>query len=137
MDTPKKNGHRKEKKDVNLAKLETRNVPVSKAPKFTNESTGVNVTLLKGTLNRFRLVGPESGQVLAGTLMPTEVNPTTNEAKSWWTDEYSTADAQGAFEAQNEALKSVIAEGRPSDIRTGSVVALTVRDPRMGLPKHR
>ena len=45
-------------KDVNGKKLETRNVPFLRTPKYISSS--VAVTLLKDTLNRFRLVGPES-----------------------------------------------------------------------------
>ena len=64
----------KKKKNVNLEKLETRNVPFARVPKFKNEFRDVKIRLLKDTLNRFRLTGPESGLVLAKTLRLTCVD---------------------------------------------------------------
>ncbi len=58
-----------EKKNVNLVKLEPKNIPFERVPKFKGPKVVVN--FLKDTLNRFRLIGPQSTTVLKGALQST------------------------------------------------------------------
>ena len=130
---------KRRKKDVNAAKLATRNVPFNRAPKYHSETGTVTVTLLKDTINRFRLIGPESGAVLAASLRRTEVAVPKSECKEekWWMQECSTESDKARLSAQWEALEGTVAAARPAEVRAGSVFAVTVRDPRAVLPKKR
>jgi hypothetical protein len=121
-------------KDVNGAKLATRNVPFDKTPKY-DCNDDVTITLLKDTLNRFRIVGPQSGAVLGLALAKTEVG-SDSAGEKWWRTEYMSEEAKARFAAQCEALAAV-AGLKPSEMPVGSVVAATVRDPRMMLPQLR
>ena len=131
---------KRRKKDVSAAKLATRNVPFDRAPKYLSATGAVNVTLLKDTINRFRLVGPESGAVLAASLRRTEVVAATKsewKEEKWWMREYSTESEAARLSAQWEALEGTVAASRPAEVRAGSVFAVTVRDPRAVLPRKR
>ena len=54
--------------DVEKTKLETRNVPSVRTPKYCSDGGSVEMVLLKDTLNRFRLTGPLSHAVLLESL---------------------------------------------------------------------
>ena len=125
---------KRRKKDVVAAKLATRNVPFDRTPKYRSSTGAVTVTLLKDTLNRFRLVGPESGTVLAAALRRTSLDAESDGTK-WWKREGE----RGAetFSAQWEALEMTVSKVRPAQVKAGSVFAATVRDPRAILPKKR
>ena len=58
----------KKKLDVEKTKLETRNVPFIRTPKYCSDGGNVEMVLLKDTLNRFRLTGPLSQAVLLESL---------------------------------------------------------------------
>ncbi|XP_069702089.1 ribonucleases P/MRP protein subunit POP1 isoform X2 [Periplaneta americana] len=60
--------NREKKKDVEETKLAPRNVPFVRTPKYTSSNDSVKMTLLKDTLNRFRLTGPLSHSVLLESL---------------------------------------------------------------------
>ena len=125
---------KRRKKDVVAAKLATRNVPFDRTPKYRSSTGAVTVTLLKDTLNRFRLVGPESGAVLASALRRTSLDAELDGTK-WWKKEGE----RGAetFSVQWEALEATVSKVRPAEVKAGSVFAATVRDPRAILPKKR
>ena len=59
---------KKKKLDVEKTKLETRNVPFIRTPKYCSDCGSVEMVLLKDTLNRFRLTGPLSQAVLLESL---------------------------------------------------------------------
>lgn len=129
---------KRRKKDVGAAKLATRNVPFDRTPKYRSSTGTVTVTLLKDTINRFRLVGPESGAVLAAALRRTVLDAKSNGTKWWETErEGETAPAAETFSAQWEALEATLGKTRPSEMKAGSVFAVTARDPRAVLPKKR
>ncbi len=61
------------------SKLALKNVPASRAPAFTN-GRGIRITELKDTLNRFRLIGPQSRRILQRTLIKSDQGG--NDAKN-------------------------------------------------------
>ena len=127
---------KRRKKDVGAAKLATRNVPFDRAPKYRSSTGAVTVTLLQDTINRFRLVGPESGAVLAAALRRTALD-TKSDGTKWWEREGERAPVAETFSAQWEALETTLGKARPAEMKAGSVFAVTVRDPRAVLPKNR
>lgn len=124
-------------KNVNQQKLETRNIPFVKVPKYKNEFRNVTIRLLKDTLNRFRLTGPECGQILSKTLRLSNIDISKDQSK-WWNSEFlSNPDLKKDFEAQKEFWTDA---GRvpPGEILlSGFVLGLTVRDPRAFLPQKK
>lgn len=59
---------KRKKLDVEKTKLETRNVPFVRTPKYCSDGGSVEMVLLKDTLNRFCLTGPLSQAVLLESL---------------------------------------------------------------------
>ena len=134
-DEPKPPASKKPKlvKDVNSQKLEPRNVPFVKVPKFKNEFRSVTLRLLKDTLNRFRLIGPEAGQILAKTLRLASIG---GDGRKWW-QQQQTPNSLSAFEAQS-SFWSDAGRTPPGDIpMPGFALGLTVRDPRVFLPRKK
>ena len=127
---------KRRKKDVGAAKLATRNVPFERTPKYRSSTGAVTVTLLKDTINRFRLVGPESGVVLSAALKRTAFD-TTLDGTKWLEREGERTQAKETFSAQWEALQVTVGKMWPAEIKAGSVFGVTVRDPRVVLPKKR
>lgn len=120
--TPKKkrklqNG---EAKNVEEVKLETRNVPFERTPKYRSSVGSVEMFLLKDTLNRFRLTGPLSQEVLKEALQLANNN----------------ADDQGgeshiSFWLENQKVSS------PAELPPRMILCLTVKDPRLNIPDKR
>lgn len=85
---------KKKKLDVEKTKLETRNVPFIRTPKYSSDNGSVEMVLLKDTLNRFRLTGPLSQAVLLESLRIANIlegetgkkKPDTKEAESSFGD---------------------------------------------------
>ncbi|CAL4110053.1 unnamed protein product, partial [Meganyctiphanes norvegica] len=67
------------------SKLESRNVPFNRTPKYVSQSGDVTLVLLKDTLNRFRLIGPDSYKNLSLAFHPIKVNA--NEIDNFQMDE--------------------------------------------------
>ena len=109
---------------MNAKKLETRNVPVQeKAPRFVSGNGKIKFVMLKDTLNRIRLIGPESQFILGRTL-----NKTTKP--EWWPDNLD-------FEKKIVHFSENLSQIRPGEVKAGSVFSVTVRDPRTVLPGKR
>ena len=126
-------------KDVNTEKLETRNVPFERTPKYISGDGSTSMTLLKDTLNRFRLLGPRAYRVLfsaaAAANVAVEVVEGTAECEEakelWWKHYYSEEGRLQSHQQQVAAWKQLASCSHP----LGKVVLpLTVRDPRVTLP---
>ncbi len=123
-------------KDVNVSakKLEPRNVPFARTPKFESPSR-IRVCLLRDTLNRFRLVGPSATEVLASVLQKTSVTSSEDHA-SWWVTFYKEEAKKQEFEDEFDEWNR-LSRFRPGHVMPGSVASLVVRDPRVLLPQKR
>ncbi|XP_068211300.1 ribonucleases P/MRP protein subunit POP1 [Palaemon carinicauda] len=130
-------------KDVNGAKLALKNIPFERTPKYHN-SSGISMTLLKDTLCRFRLTGPEAISVLKAALIPANllVGNIDNSSEpsdedrintSWWKDYYQDEDKIEFHKSQVEAWNGLTT----SNLKKRMVLPLTVRDPRITLPKKK
>ena len=131
----------RQKKDVNHAKLAMKNVPFERTPKFSSPKTGVTVTMLKGTLNMFRLTGPQTQYVLRRTLQPTTVEREKGEEEDgpdkWWEEYYSKDGRRDAMDGQYNTWKDGLSKACPGQVPPGTVFGLVVRDPRVLLPEKR
>lgn len=113
------------------------------------ENGSVRLESLKDELCRFRLIGPKSHQVVVKALRLAEVNSKhltdamntgqlSGEVKNRWWDDYVVSEC-GSAEAAQQAFswKKVAAVQNAAELPPFFVYGLTVRDPRLFLPKHR
>jgi hypothetical protein len=127
---------------VHATKLAARNVPsATKAPRLVATS-GIELTVLTGTVNRFRLVGPLSAPLLSAVCRPAAVNNTPDgggvgensasnlrfEQRRWWKRFYADPRARTQLAAQSQCMADL------SDPAQGVLQGCTVRDPRLLLP---
>ena len=96
-------------KNVNLEKMSTRNIPADRAPSYQGLE-GTTITDFQGTVNRFRLVGPKSAEILRSVCEPADVESSelVSEKKdlTWWRDYYSSDKNKVNFKSETEAFKS-------------------------------
>ena len=131
---------KKKLKTVNEMKLSGRNVPFERTPKYCSSSSRVSLTLLKDTLNRFRLTGPEVLNVLKAAFIPANVHSVedtdedgVSKDKCWWRDYYNDEAKTNCHQNQAAAFKKL----SYSHLEKRTVLPLTIRDPRMTLPKKK
>jgi ribonuclease P/MRP protein subunit POP1 len=92
---PVKVSQKERKLDIEKTKLETRNIPFIRTPKYCSDNGSVKMVLLKDTLNRFRLTGPLSQAVLLESLHIAnilEADPSKNKPNSEEEEKSSVAD---------------------------------------------
>ena len=96
-------------KNVNLEKMSTRNIPADRAPSYQGLE-GTTITDFQGTVNRFRLNGPKSAEILRSVCEPADVESIdlVSEKKdlTWWRDYYSSDKNKVNFKSETEAFKS-------------------------------
>ena len=102
-----KTGSKGKVKNVNIDKISTRNVPADRAPAF-HGAEGTVLIDFQGTINRFRLVGPKSGEILRSVCMPADVESDESmksEKKdlTWWKDYYSNPQNISRLKSQAES----------------------------------
>jgi len=110
-------------------------------PKWVSSSTNVILSDLEGVFNRIRLYGPlatrtvkETLQVLTPTQIPSsETSTSDNKCNPWWINYFS--DVRKNITADQEDVWSKLKMFQ--DVPVGSVIPLTVRDPRIMIPQKR
>lgn len=121
------------KKNVNQSKVAKKNIPFERTPKYNSPDSSLKMTLLKDTINRFRITGPQSYNVIKTALYPADVTlREKDEAKDqpWWHQYYSDEDQQKIYKHQLETWKSFSSCPPPPN----TVLPMTIRDPRITLP---
>lgn len=139
-------------------KLETRNIPFNRTPKYVSQNGDVTLILLKDTMNRFRLIGPDSHKNINRALHPMKINEReiendqrenipdqvlSNEAKEienievidkdipWWKKYY---EKPHLIEAHKQQVSAWNILGNFEEVTSRYVLPLCVRDPRVTLP---
>lgn len=152
-----------DKKDVEKTKLETRNIPFIRTPKYQSGTCSVQMILLKDTLNRFRLTGPLSQAVLLESLhvahilevvsgkIKVEEDPLDTlqsghapddthmrgGSGDWWTEFYGASHRKESWHCQQTLWQTLKGAASPAQLPPHLVLALTVLDPRLQLPSKR
>ncbi|XP_053105779.1 ribonucleases P/MRP protein subunit POP1 [Hemicordylus capensis] len=107
---------------------------------WTSQTTGIVISDLTMEILRYRLIGPLSHCVLTEALkvasVHTELDSTDAEVNSWWIENCSHPDRVSLHRRQ-EAIFDLLQGLGSSDIPSGTVLGLTVEDPRVNLPKKR
>ncbi|VVC26851.1 POPLD,Ribonuclease P/MRP, subunit POP1 [Cinara cedri] len=105
-----------------------------KTPCFINGA--VKMTLLKGTLNRLRLTGPLSNNVLSRLLYPASlVNSNSCKGDNWWS--FHLNNFKNSIHIQNELWESFSGSNRPESYSPNCVIGFHTIDPRLVFPKKR
>lgn len=110
---------------------------------YFNKNTRVAVVCLKDTMNRFTLRGPETLRVLDRVLVPTTVEPSSDDtsatgardASQWWLSYFSDPAVKQALNINLRAWESMTSV--PGSVDDNLVLPLLVRDPRVMLPTKR
>ncbi|XP_048363390.1 ribonucleases P/MRP protein subunit POP1 isoform X2 [Sphaerodactylus townsendi] len=107
---------------------------------WISQTTGIVISDLTMEILRYRLVGPLSTCVLTEALkaaaIHTDLDTTDSEINSWWAENCRNPD-QVALHHRQEAIFDLLQGLSSSDIPSGTVLGLTVGDPRVNLPKKR
>lgn len=163
-DTPLNLGKSKEllRKNVDALKLIDKNVPFERTPKYIQGN--IRMTILKDTLNRFRLTGPLSHQIICKAFNLADVSHErkrtsiyknteidfSSEEIDWrvnlmrehegeWIDEYyGNQDKQLESSKQKEFWeKTLNVILRASQLISRSILGFTIDDPRISRPTTR
>ncbi|XP_072266959.1 ribonucleases P/MRP protein subunit POP1 [Pyxicephalus adspersus] len=106
---------------------------------WTSTQTSIIIRDLTMEIVRYRLVGPLSCCVLNDALHPAPLHKKTEDcgAHSWWEDYCQNSDNTLLHERQSSLFKLLQEIASPAQIPSGTVLGLTVGDPRVNLPKKR
>ncbi|XP_032078555.1 ribonucleases P/MRP protein subunit POP1 [Thamnophis elegans] len=107
---------------------------------WSSQTTGITISDLTMEILRYRLIGPLSHCILTEALkvafVHTDLDPTDPEINSWWVENCKNPDWVSLHHRQESNFETM--QGlASSDIPSGTVLGLTVGDPRVNLPKKR
>ncbi|XP_026351451.2 ribonucleases P/MRP protein subunit POP1 [Ursus arctos] len=104
-------------------------------------ATGIVISDLTMEVNRLRLIGPLSHSVLTEALkaasVHTEGEDTEKTPHHWWTETCKNPDSVSLHHRQEAIFELLGGITSPAEIPAGSILGLTVGDPRINLPQKR
>ncbi|XP_052017040.1 ribonucleases P/MRP protein subunit POP1 [Apodemus sylvaticus] len=104
-------------------------------------TTGIVVSDLTMEMNRFRLIGPLSHCILTSALRAAPAHTGEEGAEEtphhWWTDTCRSSDGLSLHQRQEAVFQLLGGISSPAEIPAGTILGLTVRDPRVDLPPQR
>ncbi|XP_072007612.1 ribonucleases P/MRP protein subunit POP1 [Engystomops pustulosus] len=106
---------------------------------WTSTQTGITIRDLTMEIVRYRLVGPMSNCVLSDALHVAPLHKETEDPgpHSWWADYCRDPDNVLRHGNQESLFKLLKGLDTPAMIPSGTVLGLTVGDPRLNLPNKR
>lgn len=125
---------------VTNAKIASRNIPFQRTTKYSSAST--RLVVLKDTFVKFRLIGPQSLDIMKKVFKPTEITLDSsqslneNEADKqnfWWVKYYSNPLHSRTNEEHLRLWNSLTG----AESNRGRVLSFIVRDPRVILPQKK
>lgn len=125
---------KKNKKNLQM-QFVTKNFTHQRAPKYRNQSTGIVLTELKDTMNRFRLTGPLSQAVLGKAF---KVKPLReSEPDNWFKSAMKEKTHSEAHLLQQKFWKNCQGLNSPAELLSNMILGLNIEDPRINRPKKR
>ncbi|KAK7812642.1 hypothetical protein U0070_016112 [Myodes glareolus] len=92
-------------------------------------------------MNRFRLIGPLSHCILTSALRAAPLHTGEEDAEEtphpWWSDTCKGSDGVVLHQRQEAVFQLLGGVSSPAEIPAGTILGLTVRDPRTNLPPQR
>ncbi|XP_074841774.1 ribonucleases P/MRP protein subunit POP1 [Carettochelys insculpta] len=108
---------------------------------WTSQTTGTVISDLSMEILRFRLIGPLSHCVLTEALkaasIQTEMADAETELNNWWVENCKNSEKVSLHQRQEAIFELLQGISSPSEIPAGTILGLTVGDPRVNLPKKR
>uniref|UniRef100_A0A8C3TJI0 POP1 homolog, ribonuclease P/MRP subunit n=1 Tax=Chelydra serpentina TaxID=8475 RepID=A0A8C3TJI0_CHESE len=108
---------------------------------WTSQTTGVVISDLTMEILRYRLIGPLSHCVLTEALktasVQTEMADAETELNNWWVENCKNSEKVSLHQRQEAIFELLQGISSPSEIAAGTILGLTVGDPRVNLPKKR
>lgn len=111
-------------------KATTRNDSMMRNPKYSNLKSGVEISELKDTLNRYRLTGPLSNAVLVKALKPSSYYDDNWLGKLFLDD----SNHQKVHESQRKFWNELKEVSSPSQLPPRTILGLNIVDPRTNRP---
>ncbi|XP_012867849.1 PREDICTED: ribonucleases P/MRP protein subunit POP1 [Dipodomys ordii] len=106
---------------------------------WISPATGIIISDLTMEMNRFRLIGPLSHSILTEALkaasVHTEEEDTGKTPHSWWVDTCKNPDSVSLHRRQEAVFELLGGVTSPAEIPAGTILGLTVGDPRINLPQ--
>nr|XP_020044089.1 ribonucleases P/MRP protein subunit POP1 [Castor canadensis] len=104
-------------------------------------TTGIIISDLTMEMNRFRLIGPLSHSILTEALKAASVHIGEEDTEKiphrWWIDTCKNPDSVSLHRRQETVLDLLGGITSPAEIPAGTILGLTVGDPRINLPQKR
>ncbi|KAM6171305.1 ribonucleases P/MRP protein subunit POP1 [Erethizon dorsatum] len=104
-------------------------------------NTGIIISDLTMEINRFRLIGPLSHSILTEVLKAASVHmgeeDTEETPHRWWIDTCRNTDSVSLHRRQEAIFELLGGITSPAEIPAGTILGLTVGDPRINLPQKR
>ncbi|XP_064010107.1 ribonucleases P/MRP protein subunit POP1 isoform X1 [Pogoniulus pusillus] len=108
---------------------------------WVSPATGVLISDRSMEILRYRLIGPWAHCVLTGTLkaaaLQTEMANSETELNKWWVENCKDSDKVSLHQRQSAIFELLEGLSSPSQVPPGTVLGLTVGDPRVNLPKKK
>ncbi|XP_038601098.1 ribonucleases P/MRP protein subunit POP1 [Tachyglossus aculeatus] len=108
---------------------------------WTSQTTGITISDLTMEMNRYRLIGPLSHCVLTEALKAASVQTDVGDGEatphSWWVRNCENPDRVSLHHHQEAIFELLGGIASPAEIPAGSILGLTVGDPRVTLPQKR
>ncbi|KAF6100650.1 POP1-like protein, ribonuclease P/MRP subunit [Phyllostomus discolor] len=108
---------------------------------WISAATGIVISDLTMEMNRFRLIGPLSHSILTEALKAASVHMEGEDTEKtphlWWIETCKNPDAVSLHRRQEAIFELLGGVTSPAEIPAGTVLGLTVGDPRINLPQKR
>lgn len=120
--------------NIEITKLALRNVPFIKTPKYVSQNNSITMSLLKDTLNRFRLTGPLSQALVTEAFRPIDLSKRTLMD---WSLKYYKDSKNSICNKQYEFWEKMKNVSHPAQLPRHFIYSSIVVDPRFTLPTCR
>ncbi|XP_053916055.1 ribonucleases P/MRP protein subunit POP1 [Cuculus canorus] len=108
---------------------------------WVSQATGIVISDRTMEILRYRLIGPLSHSVLTETLkaasLQTEKADSETELNNWWVENCKDSAKVSLHERQSAIFELLQGISSPSEMPPGTILGLTVGDPRVNLPKKK
>ncbi|XP_038246122.1 ribonucleases P/MRP protein subunit POP1 isoform X5 [Dermochelys coriacea] len=108
---------------------------------WTSQTTGIVISDLTMEILRYRLIGPLSHCVLTEALKTAPIQTVMADAETklnnWWVENCKNSEKVSLHQRQEAIFELLQGISSPSEIAAGTILGLTVGDPRVNLPKKR
>ncbi|XP_058131749.1 ribonucleases P/MRP protein subunit POP1 [Dasypus novemcinctus] len=108
---------------------------------WISPTTGIIISDLTMEMNRYRLIGPLSHSILTEALKAASVHTGGDDTEKtphhWWTETCKNPDSIALHHRQEAIFELLGGITSPAELPAGTILGLTVGDPRINLPQKR